>query len=117
MFLLPQDQLFKNSISITTDKPGDTAGDASGPIRGSKPEADDCVSQSSGSMVGYRGQTSTDHSTELASPPKTPSSVSLAESTQSASHSELTHIWNVFLDFLPPSQLNAPFVAALMCYL
>lgn len=99
----------KNSISVTTDTPSDTTADASGPIRASKPEADDCVSQSSGNIVEYRGQPSTDHCTEPTSPPKTLSSVSLAESTQSTSHSEcvlqLSHICNVFLNFLPQHHL------------
>lgn len=90
----------KKSISVT-DTPTDTTADASGPIRAPNPEADDSVSQSSVSIVGDRGQPSnpqlqTDRYTEPTSPPKTPSSVSLAESTQSASHSKcvlyLTHI-------------------------
>ncbi|XP_026201911.1 KICSTOR complex protein SZT2 isoform X2 [Anabas testudineus] len=82
----------KKSISVTADTPSDTTSDAGVPIRASNPEADDCVSQSSGGIVGYRGQPSTpqaqsDRCTEPTSPPKTPSSISLAESTQSASHS------------------------------
>ncbi|XP_039985270.1 KICSTOR complex protein SZT2 isoform X9 [Xiphias gladius] len=81
----------KKSISVAADAPSDTTADASELIRASKPEADDTVYQSSVSMVGERGQPSTpqlqtDCCTEPKSPPKTPSSVSLAESMQSASH-------------------------------
>ncbi|XP_067370627.1 KICSTOR complex protein SZT2 isoform X3 [Channa argus] len=82
----------KKSISVTADTPCDTTLDASGPNRALNAEADETVSQSSVSIVGDRGQLGTpqlqtDRSTEPASPPKTPSSVSLAESTQSTSHS------------------------------
>nr|XP_046248822.1 KICSTOR complex protein SZT2 isoform X2 [Scatophagus argus] len=82
----------KKSISIAADTSSDTAAEASEPIRPSKPEAHDTVSQSSVSLVGDRGQPSTpqlqpERCTEPTSPPKTPSSVSLAESMQSASHS------------------------------
>ncbi|XP_041790475.1 KICSTOR complex protein SZT2 isoform X2 [Chelmon rostratus] len=82
----------KKSISIAADAPSDTSADASEPIRALKPEAHDTVSQSSFSIGGDRGQPSTpllqpERCAESTSPPKTPSSVSLAESVQSASHS------------------------------
>ncbi|XP_044054476.1 KICSTOR complex protein SZT2 isoform X4 [Siniperca chuatsi] len=82
----------KKSISVAADAPSDTTAGASEPIRASKPEAHDTVSQSSVSMAGDRGhpstpQLQTERCTESTSPPKTPSSVSLAESMQSASHS------------------------------
>lgn len=85
----------KKSISIAADAPSDTSADASEPIRALKPEAHDTVSQSSFSIGGDRGQPSTpllqpERCAESTSPPKTPSSVSLAESVQSASHSEST---------------------------
>ncbi|KAK2816008.1 hypothetical protein Q5P01_026475 [Channa striata] len=72
----------KKSISVVADTPSDTTLDANGPNRALNPEADETV----------RGQLTTpqvqaDRSTEPSSPPKTPSSVSLAESTQSTSHS------------------------------
>ncbi|XP_040895618.1 KICSTOR complex protein SZT2 [Toxotes jaculatrix] len=82
----------KTSISVSADAPSDTAADASEPVTTLKPETDDAVDQSSVSTVGDRGQPGnpqpqTDRCTEPSSPPKTPSSISLAESTQSASHS------------------------------
>ncbi|XP_023249147.1 KICSTOR complex protein SZT2 [Seriola lalandi dorsalis] len=82
----------KRSISAAADAPSDTTADASEPIRALKPEPDNIVYQSSVSMAGDRGQPSTtqlqtDSCIEPTSPPKTPSSVSLAESVQSASHS------------------------------
>ncbi|XP_070687668.1 KICSTOR complex protein SZT2 [Pempheris klunzingeri] len=78
----------KKSVSVAADAPGDTTAEAGEPIRASV----DTVPQSSASMVGDRGQPSTpqlqtERCTEATSPPKTPSSVSLAESTHSASHS------------------------------
>ncbi|XP_054872770.1 KICSTOR complex protein SZT2 isoform X6 [Amphiprion ocellaris] len=77
----------KKSISVAADAPCDTTAEASEPVRALKPEADDNVS-----MAGDRGQLSTPQlqtecCTEPNTPPKTPSSVSLAESMQSASHS------------------------------
>ncbi|KAG7228911.1 hypothetical protein INR49_008689 [Caranx melampygus] len=70
----------------------DTTADVSEPMRAVKPEADDAVYQSSASVGADRGhprapQLHTECSTEPTSPHKTPSSVSLAESVQSASHS------------------------------
>lgn len=107
----------RKSISVAADAPGDTTTDACEPIRALRPEADDSVYQSPVSTVGDQGQPSTpqlhtDRCPEPTSPPKTPSSVSLAESMQSASHSESnrhstdlcifiqTHIWKVFLRYL-----------------
>lgn len=83
----------KKSITVAADAPSDTTAEASEPIRALKPEAHDMVSQSSFSTVGDGGQPSTpqlqpERCPEATSPPKTPSSVSLAESMQSASHSE-----------------------------
>ncbi|XP_026179162.1 KICSTOR complex protein SZT2 isoform X4 [Mastacembelus armatus] len=80
----------KKSVSVTADSPSDT--EATEPVRAQKPEQDDAISQSSICTAGGKGQPSTpqlqtDHCTEPISPPKTPSSVSLAESMQSASHS------------------------------
>lgn len=83
----------KKSISVAADTPSDSTAEASEPARASRPEAPDNVSQSSFSMAADRGQPGTpqlqpERFTEPNSPPKTPSSVSLAESMQSASHSE-----------------------------
>ena len=91
----------KKSISVAADTACDTAAEASEPVRALKPEAEDTVSQSSVSM-GDRGLLHTERSSETTSPPKTPSSVSLAESMQSASHSEtsvknLQYICNVLV--------------------
>ncbi|XP_047442743.1 KICSTOR complex protein SZT2 isoform X6 [Mugil cephalus] len=77
----------KKSIFAAAEALRDTNADTTEPVRALKPEADDSVS-----MSGDRGQTSTPQpmtecSREPSSPPKTPSSVSLAESIQSASHS------------------------------
>ncbi|KAE8293858.1 KICSTOR complex protein SZT2 [Larimichthys crocea] len=82
----------KKSISVAADTPSDSTAEASEPARASRPEAPDNVSQSSFSMAADRGQPGTpqlqpERFTEPNSPPKTPSSVSLAESMQSASHS------------------------------
>ncbi|XP_019134530.2 KICSTOR complex protein SZT2 isoform X3 [Larimichthys crocea] len=82
----------KKSISAAADTPSDSTAEASEPARASRPEAPDNVSQSSFSMAADRGQPGTpqlqpERFTEPNSPPKTPSSVSLAESMQSASHS------------------------------
>ncbi|XP_037624889.1 KICSTOR complex protein SZT2 isoform X2 [Sebastes umbrosus] len=82
----------RKSISNAADAPSDTAAETNEPIRAVKLEADDAVSQSSVSMMGDRGQSGTsqlhaERCIEPTSPPKTPSSVSLAESMQSASHS------------------------------
>ncbi|XP_070764616.1 KICSTOR complex protein SZT2 [Enoplosus armatus] len=82
----------RKSISVAADAPSDATAEASEPIRASKPEAHDTVAQSSVSMAGDRGhpstpQLQTERCPEPTSPPKTPSSVSLAESMQSASHS------------------------------
>ncbi|XP_075935279.1 KICSTOR complex protein SZT2 isoform X5 [Anarhichas minor] len=76
----------KNPLSASADTPSDPAAEAL------KPEADDAVSQSSASTVGDRGQLCapqlhTERCADPTSPPKTPSSISLAESMQSASHS------------------------------
>ncbi|XP_032381667.1 KICSTOR complex protein SZT2 isoform X2 [Etheostoma spectabile] len=75
----------KKPPSVAVDTPADAAAEAAEPIRGLKPEAEDTVSQNSVSMVTL--QLHTDRCPEPTSPPKTPSSVSLAESMQSASHS------------------------------
>ncbi|XP_041648166.1 KICSTOR complex protein SZT2 isoform X2 [Cheilinus undulatus] len=82
----------KKSICATADTPSDTAAETSEPVRAQKLETYDTVSQSSLSFVVDRGQPGTlqlqtESTTEPSSPPKTPSSVSLAESMQSASHS------------------------------
>ncbi|XP_034386743.1 KICSTOR complex protein SZT2 isoform X2 [Cyclopterus lumpus] len=71
---------------LAADGPSDPAGDAS------KPEAAGALSQSSPSMLGDHGQPCAprlhaERCADPTSPPKTPSSVSLAESMQSASHS------------------------------
>lgn len=70
--------------SISVGAACDTVAESSEPIR----ECEDSVSQCSVSMGAGRGQLQTEPCTEPTSPPKTPSSVSLAESMQSASHSE-----------------------------
>ncbi|XP_042078063.1 KICSTOR complex protein SZT2 isoform X8 [Haplochromis burtoni] len=77
----------RKPASVAADALSDTTPDAGESVAALKPEADDSVS-----MVGDRGQPSTpqlqaESCTEASSPPKTPSSVSLAESVQSASHS------------------------------
>lgn len=82
----------KKSISAAADAPSDSTAEASETIRALRPEAHDTVSQSL-ALVVDRGppstpQLQTERCTEPTSPPKTPSSVSLAESMQSASHSE-----------------------------
>nr|XP_033478677.1 KICSTOR complex protein SZT2 isoform X2 [Epinephelus lanceolatus] len=82
----------KKSITIAADTPSDTAAEASEPVSALRLETDDTVSQSSVSMAGDRGQPRTPQlhtecCIDATSPPKTPSSVSLAESMQSASHS------------------------------
>ncbi|KAK5869415.1 hypothetical protein PBY51_024133 [Eleginops maclovinus] len=69
--------------SISVAAACDTVAESSEPIR----ESEDSVSQCSISMGAGRGQLNTEPCTEATSPPKTPSSVSLAESMQSASHS------------------------------
>ncbi|XP_010780650.1 protein SZT2, partial [Notothenia coriiceps] len=69
--------------SITVGAACDTVAGSSEPIS----ECEDSVSQCSVSMGAGRGQLQTEPCTEPTSPPKTPSSVSLAESMQSASHS------------------------------
>ncbi|KAK5930291.1 hypothetical protein CgunFtcFv8_026539 [Champsocephalus gunnari] len=69
--------------SISVAAACDTVAESSEPIR----ECEDSVSQCSVSMGAGRGQLQTEPCTEPTSPPKTPSSVSLAESMQSASHS------------------------------
>ena len=68
----------------------DPAAETSEPISVLKPEAHDAVSQSSVSVMEVRVQPSTSQlqHEEPTSHPKTLSSVSLAESLQSASHSE-----------------------------
>lgn len=78
----------RKPVGVAADAVSDTTADAGESVTALKPEADDSVS-----MVGDRGQPSTpqlqaESCTEASSPPKTPSSVSLAESVQSASHSE-----------------------------
>ncbi|KAG8003235.1 KICSTOR complex protein SZT2 [Nibea albiflora] len=82
----------KKSISVAADTLSDSTAEASESARPPRPEAPDNVSQSSFSMAAERGQPGTpqlqpERFTEPNSPPKTPSSVSLAESMQSASHS------------------------------
>ncbi|XP_034562983.1 KICSTOR complex protein SZT2 [Notolabrus celidotus] len=82
----------KKSIRVSTNTSSETTAETSEPIRALKPEAYDNVSQGSSCMVEDKGQPSalqlqTEPGAEPASPPKTPSSVSLAESIQSASHS------------------------------
>ncbi|XP_059197167.1 KICSTOR complex protein SZT2 isoform X2 [Centropristis striata] len=75
------------SAAAAADTHCDPAAEVSEPVRAVKPEAYDTVSQSSVGTVGDRGQLHSERCTEPNSPPKTPSSVSLAESMQSASHS------------------------------
>ncbi|KAM3619466.1 uncharacterized protein V6R79_008697 [Siganus canaliculatus] len=77
----------KKSITISAEGSEYTAAETSRPMRTVKCEAQDSVSQSSVSLVGDRNQPGSEQCTESTSPPKTPSSVSLAESVQSASHS------------------------------
>lgn len=85
----------KMSICVASD----TIAEASKQIRALKPEAHDAVSQSSVSMMEVRVQPSTTQMQheEPTSHPKTLSSVSLAESMQSASHSEsdrhIAYLW------------------------
>lgn len=69
---------------------GDTSPETGESVRAVKPDAD---SLNSFSGDGDKGQASSppllpERCTEAVSPPKTPVSASLAESTQSASHSE-----------------------------
>ncbi|XP_030582788.1 KICSTOR complex protein SZT2 isoform X3 [Archocentrus centrarchus] len=76
----------KKPVSVAADALSDTTAEAGDSVKALKPEADDAVS-----MLGDRGQPGTpqlqtESCTESSSPPKTPSSVSLAESVQSASH-------------------------------
>ncbi|XP_075901818.1 KICSTOR complex protein SZT2 [Nelusetta ayraudi] len=79
----------KRSVSVSDDAPPEV----NEPIRGQKPEAHDTVPQMSCSTAGDRGQPSAPHChldlspAGSSSPPKTPPSVSLVESVQSASHS------------------------------
>ncbi|XP_068449279.1 KICSTOR complex protein SZT2 isoform X2 [Clinocottus analis] len=73
-------------LAAAADGLSDAAAEAS------RPEADDALSQSSVSMLADRGQpfapqVHAERCTDPTTPPKTPSSVSLAESMQSASHS------------------------------
>ncbi|XP_074524267.1 KICSTOR complex protein SZT2 isoform X2 [Halichoeres trimaculatus] len=82
----------KRSIRSAANTLSETAAETSDPVRALRPEAYDSLSQSSASLVEDKSQPSTlqlqtEPGTESASPPKTPSSVSLAESMQSTSHS------------------------------
>ncbi|XP_029987667.1 KICSTOR complex protein SZT2 isoform X2 [Sphaeramia orbicularis] len=78
----------KKPVSVAADAHSDSTADPSEPIRGGKTEADDTVSQSSTGGLGDRAQPATSQPhTESSSPPKTPSSVSLAESMHSNTHS------------------------------
>lgn len=73
----------RKSLSAAADPPSVPAAEAL------KPEADHAESQSSPIMSGDRGHPCAPQlHTDPTLPPKTPSSVSLAESMQSASHSE-----------------------------
>lgn len=78
------------SADAAADALSDTSVETSESVRAAKTDTDP---QSSFNTDGDKGQASTpqllpEQCTEALSPPKTPSSVSLAESTQSASHSE-----------------------------
>lgn len=78
------------SADAAADALSDTSVETSESVRVAKA---DTVARSSFNTDGDKGQASTpqllpEHCTEALSPSKTPSSVSLAESTQSASHSE-----------------------------
>lgn len=82
----------ENKMSATTaaEAPGDTSPETGESVRAVKPDAD---SMNSLSADGDKGQANSppllpERCTEAVSPPKTPVSASLAESTQSASHSE-----------------------------
>lgn len=77
-------------MCVTAAAVNDTTAETSESVRAAKADTD---SQTSFNADGDKGQPSTpqllpERCTEALSPPKTPSSVSLAESTQSASHSE-----------------------------
>lgn len=94
----------EKSISVAADASTEPT-ELSEPIRATKPEAEDTGSQSSISMAGVTTpgtpQLHTERCTEPTSPPKTPSSVSLAESMQSATHSKsATHIPELLLCIL-----------------
>lgn len=88
-FLLLQSE---NKMSATTaaKAPGDTSPETGESVRAVKPDTDPL---NLFSADGDKGQASSspvlpERCTEAVSPPKTPVSASLAESTQSASHSE-----------------------------
>ncbi|XP_029004504.1 KICSTOR complex protein SZT2 isoform X3 [Betta splendens] len=81
----------KKTISVT-NTPSETTADVTGSIRAVNAEANESVSQSSVNIVWDRDklsalQTQSDPYTDPTSPPKTPSSISLAESSQSVFHS------------------------------
>ncbi|XP_069574569.1 KICSTOR complex protein SZT2 [Brachyistius frenatus] len=77
----------RKSISIAADAASDPTADISEPIKAPKPEADDSITTAGDRSQPGTPQLHTDGCTETNTPPKTPSSVSLAESVQSASHS------------------------------
>ncbi|XP_056893432.1 KICSTOR complex protein SZT2 isoform X1 [Takifugu flavidus] len=88
---LEADSESENKMSATTaaEAPGDTSPETGESVRAVKPDAD---SLNSLGADGDKGQASSppllpERCTEAVSPPKTPVSASLAESTQSASHS------------------------------
>lgn len=88
-FLLLQSES-KMCVTAAADALSDTTAETNESVRAAKADTD---SQTSFNTDGDKGQPSTpqllpERCTEALSPPKTPSSVSLAESTQSASHSE-----------------------------
>ncbi|KAM3876225.1 KICSTOR complex protein SZT2 [Diretmus argenteus] len=84
----------KKSINAAVELGSDPTPEPSELLKAIKAEVEDAGSQSSGNMAGDRGQPvtphhqpSADHCLEPTSPPQTPSTVSLAESMQSATHS------------------------------
>ena len=78
----------KRSICLVAEAPGDAAAEAIEPVRAVKLEEDDTVNVVGGRCPPITLQLQTECCTEPSSPPKMASSVSLAESVQSASHSE-----------------------------
>lgn len=87
----------KKSVNVAVDAGSDMTPEPSETAKAIKPESEDMAFRSSASTVGDRGQPgtphlqpsagTTDHCAEPTSPPKTPSTVSLAESMQSATQS------------------------------
>ncbi|XP_072246292.1 KICSTOR complex protein SZT2 isoform X3 [Leuresthes tenuis] len=77
----------KRSICLVADAPGDATAEAIEPVRAVKLEGDDTVNVVGGRCPPITLQLQTECCTEPSSPPKMASSVSLAESVHSASHS------------------------------